>query len=168
MVQLINEEYERVPEITPAEAPEKTNDFTKDILPEGTKVRTQLDKPTNYVDGKPEIGKFRRGDIRWSKEIKTISRFFLRPDQPPLYQVDNDSRVAYSRYQIQIVRDDEVKPTTRDGAEQYATEIVSKRKVKGLMYYKVKFEDGDVIEWDAKQVKEVIPDLLKEFNKKKI
>jgi hypothetical protein len=76
--------------------------------------------------------------------------------------------VAYSRYQIQIVRDDEVKPTTRDGAEQYATEIVSKRKVKGLMYYKVKFEDGDIIEWDAKQVKEVIPDLLEEFNKKKI
>jgi hypothetical protein len=39
--------------------------------------------------------------------------------------------------------------------------------VKGLTYYRIRFEDNDVVEWDGKQVREEIPDLLKEFNKKK-
>jgi hypothetical protein len=165
MVQLINEEYERVPTITPAEAPEKTNEFTKDILPEGTKVRTQLDKPTNYIDGKPEIGKFRRGDTRWSKEIKTITRFYLRPDQVPLYQVDNDDRVAYSRYQLQLVRDDEVKPTTRDGAQQYAQRITNKKTEKGKVMYEVEWEDKSRTYQPRAQLMTEIPDMIKEYEK---
>jgi hypothetical protein len=87
-----------------------------------------LDKPVNYVDGKPEFGRFRASDPRWTKEIKTITRFFLRPGQTVLYQVDNDNRVAYSRYQIQLVNDDEVKPLQQDGGQQYAQEIKDKRK----------------------------------------
>jgi hypothetical protein len=49
----------------------------------------------------------------------------------------------------------------------YAQEIVSKRVVKGVTYYKVRFEDNDIVEMDSKQVRQEIPDLLKEFNKKK-
>jgi hypothetical protein len=134
-------------------------------LPEGTKVRTQLDKPTNYVDGKPEIGKFRRGDTRWSKEIKTISRFFLRPSQVPLYQVDNDDRVAYSRYQLQLVKDDEVKPTARDGAEQYAQSIKGKRTHKGVVQYLVNWESGEDSWEDLKSIKDSLKDMIKEFEK---
>jgi hypothetical protein len=165
MVQLINEEYERVPKITPAEAPEITNDFTRDILDIGTKVRTQLDKPVNYVDGKPEVGNFRKGDPRWSKEIKTITRFYLRPSQVPLYQVDNDSRVAYSRYQIQIVRDDEVKPTARDGAEQYAQFITGKRKHKGVVQYQVKWESGEESWEDLKSIKDSLKEMIEGYEK---
>jgi hypothetical protein len=165
MVSLINEEYERVPKITPAEAPEITNDFTRDILDVGTKVRTQLDKPVNYVDGKPEIGKFRRGDIRWSKEIKTISRFFLRPDQIPLYQVDNDARVAYSRYQLQVTRDDEVKPNQPDGNQSYAQRITNKKTEKGKIFYQIEWEDKSLTYEPRTQLIKEIPDMIKEYEK---
>ena len=168
MVKILNEQYGREPKITSPEAAERTNNFTKDILPEGTKVRIQLDKPLNYVDGKPEIGSFRKGDVRWSKKVGVITRFFLRPDQPPLYQVDNDNRVAYSRYQLQIVGEDEVQPTIRDGAQQYAQEITGKRKHKGIIQYEVKWENGDKSWEDLKSIKDDLKEMIQEYlNKNK-
>jgi hypothetical protein len=138
-----------------------------DLLPEGTKVRTQLDKPVNYVDGKPEIGNFRKADIRWSKEIKTITRFYLRPNQPPLYQVDNDSKVAYSRYQLQVVKPDEVLPTMRDGGEQYAQRITNKKVEKGRVFLEVEWEDKSRTYQPRSQLIKEIPDMVKEFEKSK-
>ena len=168
MVKILNEQYGREPKITSPEAAERTINFTKDILPEGTKVRIQLDKPLNYVDGKPEIGSFRKGDVRWSKKVGVITRFFLRPDQPPLYQVDNDNRVAYSRYQLQIVGEDEVQPTIRDGAQQYAQEITGKRKHKGIIQYEVKWENGDKSWEDLKSIKDDLKEMIQEYlNKNK-
>jgi hypothetical protein len=124
-----------------------------------------LDKPVNYVDGKPEIGKFRRGDIRWSKEIKTISRFFLRPDQIPLYQVDNDARVAYSRYQLQVTRDDEVKPNQPDGNQSYAQRITNKKTEKGKIFYQIEWEDKSLTYEPRTQLIKEIPDMIKEYEK---
>ena len=89
---------------------------------------------------------------------------FLRPNQPVMYQVDNNNNVAYTIYQLQVIPKNELKPSSKGQVQHYAQEIISKRKVKGLVYYKIKWEDGDITEQDGKQVREDLPDLLKEFN----
>jgi hypothetical protein len=81
-----------------------------------------------------------------------------------MYQVDDNDNVAYTRYQLQKILPNEVKPPLQ--REQYAQEIVSKRKVKGLIYYSVRWEDNEITEMDGKQAREQIPDLIKEFNDK--
>jgi hypothetical protein len=164
MVKLLNKEYAVEPKMTDIEAPVITNKFTEDILDIGTKVRVQLDKPVNYVDGKPEVGKFRKGDIRWSKDVKTITRFFLRPNQVPLYQVDDDARVAYSRFQLQLVADNEVMPISRDGAEAYAQKITDKKTIKSKVYYTVLWEDGSTSQEPRSQlIKDGLDNMIKEY-----
>lgn len=166
VVKLLNEHFAYTPKIVDFAKPPRTDKFSRDILDVGTRVRIQLDKPVDYVEGKRLHGKFRTGDIRYTKQIGTITRFFLRPDQPVLYQVDNKTNVAYTRYQLQVVKANEVKPPTKVQTKHYAQEIISKRKVKGKMYYTIRWEDDDTTEQDFEQVKDELPELLKEFNKK--
>ena len=166
VVKLVNEEFSHPVKENDMALPIRTDEYSKNILPIGTKVRVQLDNPIDYVEEKRLHGKFRTGDIRWTKNIGTITRIFLRPNQPVMYQIDNNNNVAYTKYQLQLVPKNELKPSTKGQVEHYAQEIISKRKVHGLMYYKVRFEDDDVVEMDGKQIREELPDLLKEFNKK--
>ena len=166
VVKLVNEEFSYPVEKTDMKLPIKSDKYSENILPIGTKVRILLDNPIDYVKEKRLHGKFRTGDIRWTKNIGTITRIFLRPNQPVMYQIDNNNNVAYTKYQLQLVPKNELKPSTKGQVEHYAQEIISKRKVHGLMYYKVRFEDDDVVEMDGKQIREELPDLLKEFNKK--
>ena len=167
VVKLVNEEFSHPVKENDMALPIRTDEYSKNILPIGTKVRVQLDNPIDYVDEKRLHGKFRTGDIRWTKKIGTITRFFLRPNQPVMYQVDNNNNVAYTIYQLQVIPKNELKPSTQGQVQHYAQEIISKRKVKGLVYYKIKWEDGDITEPDGKQVREELPDLLKEFNIRK-
>lgn len=163
---MLNKHFSTTPKIVDFNKPPRTDKFSRDILPIGTRVRVQLEKPVDNVDGKRLVGSFRTGDIRWSKSVDEITRFFIRPDQPIMYQVDNKKNVAYTRYQLQMVKDNEVKPPTKAQTKHYAQEIVIKRKVKGKMYYTIRWEDNDTNEWDHQQVQDEIPELLKEFNKK--
>ena len=166
IVKLLNEHFSyEVQHIEPSALP-RTDKNTNEILEIGTKVRIQLDNPIDYVEGKKLGGKFRTGDIRWTKKIGKITRFFIRPDQPVMYQVDDNDNVAYTRPQLQIVGNNEVKPPTTKQTKHYAQEIVSKRLVKGKTYYKIRWEDNDITEQDSKQVQEELPDLLKDFKKK--
>jgi hypothetical protein len=167
VVKLLNKHYSHKAEPADPTLPIKTDKLSRDILDIGTKVRIQLDNPVSYVDGDKLHGKFRTGDIRFTKNVGIITRFYLRPGQPVMYQVNDNKNVAYTRPQLQVVTADEVKPSTKAQKVFYAQEIVSKRVVKGVTYYKVRFEDNDIVEMDSKQVRQEIPDLLKEFNKKK-
>ena len=165
-MKLINDEYSH-PAVAPDPTkPVKTNDFSKDVLPIGTKVRIQLDNPIDYVEERKLHGKFRTGDIRYTKKIGEITRFYLRPDQPPMYEVDNNSKVAYTKYQLQVVKEDEVKPSTKKQKKHYAQEILKKETIKGKVYFTVRWEDNDRTKLPYDQVKDELPDLLKEFNKK--
>jgi hypothetical protein len=110
VIKAINKHYAHDPKVIHGYDPIRTDKFSEDVLPEGTRVRIQLDNPIGYVDGKRLHGKFRTGDIRWTKEIHTITQFYLRPDQPVLYQVDNNKKVAYTKYQLQVVNNNEEKP----------------------------------------------------------
>jgi len=166
VIKLMNKHLsQKVVEPNP-DIPPRTNKFSADVLDLGTAVRIQLDNPIGYVEGDKLHGKFRVGDIRWTKEVHRITRIFLRPNQPVMYQVDNNNKVAYTKYQLQVVKEDEVKPSSKSQRKFYAQEIISKRKVKGKVYYKVLWEDGDITEQDGNQVREELPDLLKDFNKR--
>jgi len=79
------------------------------IIPIGTKVRTALFEPIDVVKNKKVMGKFRSGDIRWSKP-KTITNIILRPNSPIMYSVDNDNLTLYTREKIQLITKNEIEP----------------------------------------------------------
>jgi hypothetical protein len=45
------------------------------------------------------------------KKTEPITQLYLRPDQPPMYQVNHNENVAYTKNQLQVVKPDEVKPS---------------------------------------------------------
>ena len=164
LVKLLNEEYVKEPKITPTDAPEITNKFTADLIPEGTRVRYQLDNPEDYVSGSRLHGRFRKSDVRWSRTIHKVDQISLRPNQPPMYILsDMPVKVGYTKYQLQIVKDDETRPIQPDGAQQYAQRVTNKKKIKGKIYYEVEWEDKSRTEQPRTQLIKEIPDLIKEY-----
>ena len=71
-------------------------------LEQGTKVRVALVAPKDNVTGKRLHGKFRDSDVRWSTKISTITHTILKPNQPPMYIVDDDYSAAHTKEQLQI------------------------------------------------------------------
>ena len=63
--------------------------FNRILYPEGAKVRVLLDHPESVIPGTKLYGKFREGDIRWSRDVYTISKIILKPGVPPLYLVED-------------------------------------------------------------------------------
>jgi hypothetical protein len=80
----------------------RVTDNNKELLPQGTEVRVQLDYPIDLAKEKRMYGKFRAGDIRWSTNIKTIEWNVLEPNQPPMYKVNGES-ILRTRQQLQVV-----------------------------------------------------------------
>jgi hypothetical protein len=80
------------------------NSKNTNILEEGTKVRVALDYPISAGTGEKLHGKFRAGDIRWSKEIHTIDKVILTPNQPISYLVSDIHNAIYLRNQLQLVK----------------------------------------------------------------
>lgn len=97
----------------------KPIDLTKDIagIPDkdgnivgyevGNKVRRILDYPIKAHNNKKEYGKFRAGDIRWSKEIYKIMHVLIQPGSPVLYFINEEEnsdkmngKVAYTKGQL--------------------------------------------------------------------
>jgi hypothetical protein len=80
VIQVINANLTRVPNEIDGTLPLRTTNYTKNLLTIGTKVRTQLDNPLNYLNNERLHGKFRAGDIRWTKQEKPITKVYLRPN----------------------------------------------------------------------------------------
>jgi len=148
---------------TDVDTPIRTNLFTSKILPVGTKVRIQLDNPQSYTEGKPLTGKFRSGDIRWSKTSHVITQFYLRPNQPPMYQLDNDKRVAYTKYQLQVVKSDETVPTTSSQNKFVVKKLLRRFKLKNKIYFEVLWGDDSKTNEPRTSLIKDIPLLIKEF-----
>jgi hypothetical protein len=108
-------------------------------------------------------GTFRVGDLRWSKTTHTITHVILNPDTPPLYQIDDNGKIAYTIYQLQVVKPNEIKPTSD---KDYAQEIVDKKKVKNVIEYKVRWEKGDFTWMPRQQAIKELPDMVKEYELK--
>lgn len=85
LIKILNDHYTKTP-INPDKIDPDIRD-SGDILDINTKVKILLSHPINYVDGGKLHGKFRAGDIRWSKEIYTIEDVHLNPNQPVIYTV---------------------------------------------------------------------------------
>ena len=79
-------------------------EISKDILDEGDKVRVKLNRPLDVVSGKRLHGNFRATDIRFSKEIHTIDKVNILPNQVPTYFVSDIRDRAYPRHELLIVK----------------------------------------------------------------
>jgi hypothetical protein len=121
-----------------------------EIIPVGTKVRVILDEPRS-IQGLKLHGKFRKGDLRWDKTIRTIQLLSLRPNQPPMYLVSGIPNVAYTKQQLQLVKDDEKEPP-KEAVDKYIVEnILNKKVVKGKTYYLIKWKYYDENTWEPKE-----------------
>ena len=122
------------------------------LIPEGTKVRYLLDSPIDFK-GKKIGSKFRETDIRWSLEEHKVTRILLKPNQPPLYLLNNNPNIAYRKDQIQIILPSEIMPHKKNirpkgskkGKDVYIIDkIIDKRKVKNKVEYLVTWKGFDV------------------------
>lgn len=81
------------PEVKLSERSQRIN-----LLDIGTKVRRVLYAPQDVVDGKRLYGKFRSGDIRWTKSIHTITNILMYPNAPPMYILTGVSEPVHFRH----------------------------------------------------------------------
>lgn len=167
VIKLINKYFSHEPMGIDVDQPIKTNKFSSDMLPVGARVRIQLDNPIDYVNEKNLSGRFRAGDIRWSKTVHKITSFYLRPGQPPMYQLDDDTRVAYTKYQLQVVRNDEVRPTGESQNKWNVEKLVRRFKSKNKIVFEVKWEGykETTIEPRSNLIKDV-PEMVRAFESK--
>lgn len=142
------------------------------LIPIGTQVRTQLDNPIDVVTKKTLHGKFRATDVKWDPEIKTITNILIMPNQPPLYKVDN-TRIGYTRNQIQVVPEGELKPIGEvivrgNPQTQIPEKILGEKKIKGRLYYLVKWAGFEQPEYTlASHMNQDQPKLVASYRKSK-
>jgi len=91
----------------PTDTEVKFNTKSQYIIANGTRVRRKLDAPIDYF-GERLHGRFRKTDIRWSKELYIVVESILVPGNPPLYKIANFKtkdivNALYTNEQLQIV-----------------------------------------------------------------
>jgi hypothetical protein len=165
VIKLINQHMSHEAHDIDPESPIKTNNFTSHLLPEGTKVRVQLDNPKSYTDGRTLHGKFRAGDIRWTKTIYTITQYYLRPDQPPMYQLDNNTNVAYTRYQLQVVDENEKRPNVSGQKKHLIDKLTKRFKKNNKIFFTVKWSDGTYTDEPRTNLMKDVPKLVEQFER---
>jgi hypothetical protein len=165
VVQLLNYYFAHEAKDIDPLSPVKTNTFSSDLLEVGTKVRYQLDNPETYVHGSRLHGKFRAGDIRYSKGIHEITQIYLRPAQPPMYQLDNNKNVAYTKYQLQVVKDDERLPSTTSQSRFVVKKLLKRFKKNNKVYFEVLWYDNSKTNEPRVELMKDVPLLVKDFEK---
>ena len=133
------------PPITPNESDEILTKYKvdKNIIPINSKVRIKLDKPENtYNQGRLQ-GDFRKSDIRWSRDVKEITNIYLTPNQPIMYQVNNDNSIAYTDNQLQVINSNLKQPNPDyirgDKNDAIIEKIIDSRKIGRKTEYLVKW-----------------------------
>lgn len=116
------------------------------ILEVGQNVRIALDKPKE-VTGQKLSGNFRATDIRWEPKIRKITNVILTPGEPPLYQVEDDHKRAYSYNQLQTVDADQEKKVQYPGGKYQMEKILEMKKIKNKVMYLIKWDGYDNPTW---------------------
>ena len=80
------------------------------LLDIGAKVRHILDYPINFINKKRTGSLFRETDIRWSPDVHIITNILIKSNQPPLYVIDNNENVAYTKNHLQLIDANEKMP----------------------------------------------------------
>lgn len=131
-----------------------------ELLKEGTKVRIPYEKPVDIISEKRHAdSSWRVGDMRWTKKIYTISRVILRSNQPPLYLIDDKKNTAYTRSQLQLVDEDEQLPSVPREEKYEIEKFIGKKKISGLVHYKVKWKNYPATQASWIKRTELIKDL---------
>lgn len=137
------------------------------LLEIGTKVRRALDEPRDvHTTGKKLHGRFRATDLRWDPAERTIENMLINAGHPPVYILDGDTNVAYTKTQLQVIDPNETKPTTkslRGDPKFIIKKILNKKTVGKKVMYQVQWNKGDPT-WEPRTnlIKDV-PDLIKAF-----
>ena len=133
------------------------------ILTIGTPVRVILDEPRD-IQGSKLHGTFRKGDLRWSKEEHTIEQLSIRPSEPIMYLVSGIKNAAYTKNQLQIIPKNEL-GVPKEAVSKYIMEKVVKKdpNSKGQVRYIVKWKNYSDAENTSQLIKDIPPQLLKEF-----
>lgn len=137
---------------------------TGEILRVKTKVRVMLDAPKS-ISNKKLHGDFRETDIRWEIEPREIEEIYLRPDQPVFYKVSGINNAFYTKYQLQVIKEEELPEQERFTIEK----LIKKKKINNKIYYFVKWFGYSSKEntWEPRV--ELVKDareIVKEFEKK--
>lgn len=141
-----------------------------ELLTEGTRVRIPYEKPVDIINEKRHAdSSWRVGDMRWTKTIHTIARVILRSNQPPLYLIDNKKNTAYTRSQLLLVDENEQQPVVPQEETYEVEKFIGKKKIGGLVHYKVKWKNYPASQANWIKRTELIKDLgavaFKEFEK---
>ncbi len=120
------------------------------IISLGTKVRTILDAPRDYLTGKRLQGSFRKSDMRFDAKAKVVTNILLKPGSVPLYKVaeTKDSKevgAAYTFNQLKIVNPNEKAPDRsnilpKKNNKYIAEKIVANKTIGKKKYYEVKWK----------------------------
>lgn len=114
--------------------------YSQNLLLLGAKVRTLLNKPINTYNSGGLSGTFRKSDIRWSREIKTITNVLITPNMPVMYQVDDIDKVTYTKQQLQEIKGEQTAPNPEYiRGDPKIERIVEKRIVNRKHEYLVKW-----------------------------
>lgn len=159
-------------------APRVMGDAQK-LLKVGDKVRRILDEPRNVNQQDKLSGKFRSSDQRWSKETYTIRFVLLKPNQPPMYMLDNLENVAYTKNQLQPIKREKESPQViieeepvEEPIEQpqetrmVVKKILERQTINNRYWYKILWSDKTT-SWESKaELKKDINRLLTLFDNK--
>ena len=140
----------------------KSGTMSCDVLELNTPVRIQLDNPVDAVKTKRLHGKFRIGDIRFENKVRYVTQLFLRPDFPPMYKVD-EFDVGFTRKQLQVVKSDEKKPSSKLQKKHIVAEILDRVKIKNKVHFKLRYEDGDLTTEPRSELMKFIPGMVEEY-----
>jgi hypothetical protein len=115
------------------------------LLSIGQKVRVALDKPKNVLGYRESGYNFRATDTRWDNKIQTITNIIFQPDEPIMYELDNQTYPAYTYNQLQVVNFEKERDPPlsiiRGNHEYYVVKsIKGKKKIKGKIHYQVQWK----------------------------
>ena len=154
-----------------------------ELIPIGATVRVALDNPKS-ITGKTLHGPFRASDPRFEAKTRTVTAYILRPDQPPMYIISDIKNCVYTKYQLQVVDKNEVRPHRREKVivpipepkpveeepeynpeQQHEVEkLLSRKTIKGKIYFRVKWKGYDEITEETRaSLNKTIPGMIAEF-----
>ena len=149
------------------------------LLDKGTKVRVALNRPTAIVKGQKLTGKFRAGDVRWSREVHKIDKVIVKPGSAPLYRVTGIGNQLFTRGKLMVENKVEEKmppdtalrsrPAPKKGEPKAfeIQEIRDKKKIGNKTYYLIKWKNYRSTTWnEASITKQDAPLLVREFEEK--
>jgi len=148
--------------------------YTGELIPIGTEVRIALEFPENLANKTRMPGKFRDGDHRWGEESKTVTDIVMIPSQPPMYVVDHDCSVNYTKNQLQVVPANEKEPPAAivlkdKKVDTFVVKQILDSKVENkkklLLVWWLGYKKGESTWEPYKNIQQADPKKVKEYEK---